>query len=103
LTLKQEGEYVLEKQVNGQGVSPYDPSHNSTAVLVGTSSCRLIFLFRERKHVTDVCNFYDELNVHRICFPEKFDRFLVEKSNLFLYLFFFSMILDLNSWGFLFV
>lgn len=32
---KQEGEYVLEKQVNGQGVSPYDPSHNSTAVLVG--------------------------------------------------------------------
>lgn len=29
-----EGEYVLEKQVNGQGVSPYDPSHNSTAVLV---------------------------------------------------------------------
>lgn len=31
----QDGDYVLEKQVNGQGVSPYDPSHNSTAVLVG--------------------------------------------------------------------
>lgn len=38
VTHTQEGEYVLEKQVNGQGVSPYDPSHNSTAVLVG--KCR---------------------------------------------------------------
>ena len=25
----------MEKQVNGQGVSPFDPTHNSTAVLVG--------------------------------------------------------------------
>ena len=34
-SFSQEGEYVLEKQVNGMGASPYDPSHNSTAVLVG--------------------------------------------------------------------
>jgi hypothetical protein len=40
----QEGEYVLEKQVNGQGVSPYDPSHNSTAVLVGKPN---LFHFEE--------------------------------------------------------
>ena len=70
---KQEGEYVLEKQVNGQGVSPYDPSHNSTAVLVGKPNLWFVisqwtadeirdifsfFIFVSTWMWTDVCNFH---------------------------------------------
>jgi hypothetical protein len=71
---KQEGEYVLEKQVNGQGVSPYDPSHNSTAVLVGKPNLWFVisqwtvdeirdissffFYFVSTWMWTDVCNFH---------------------------------------------
>ncbi|KAK2704735.1 semaphorin-1A-like [Artemia franciscana] len=29
-----DGQYVLDKQYSGQGLSPYDPSHNTTAVMV---------------------------------------------------------------------
>ena len=69
---KQEGEYVLEKQVNGQGVSPYDPSHNSTAVLVGKPNLWFVisqwtadeirdiyfFIFVSTCMWPDVCNFH---------------------------------------------
>ena len=40
-----DSEYVVEKQVNGQGVSPYDPTHNSTAVLVGKFDFLILYLF----------------------------------------------------------
>lgn len=33
-----DGKYVQNKTTTGQGISPYDPSHNSTSVLVGKSA-----------------------------------------------------------------
>ena len=30
-----DGKYVQNKTMTGQGISPYDPSHNSTSVFVG--------------------------------------------------------------------
>ena len=35
LSLFQEGRYVQEKEFEGQGVTPYDPYHNSSFVISG--------------------------------------------------------------------